>query len=479
MAIGNDYIYWGYGVHDRVLYNATTFNHDSYFVDPSTVDIVDDTKWAKYLESEALDVVYYVNTLEYVASPLANLDSEQLDITPEWLEELTAFKENGHQAGLVRAAVDQLFRGASDAMVEANVRNEVPTTHVHLEIDDPEGMEAALDLPEGQRLAPISVVDGEPARHLLTLTVTQVDDAPEGVRAEWRTYVDAGDGRPPRQVVLAVQTSEVAFDPDRIFALPALVRHARSDGTVGVQTSSPGLSFEASIATDGTVDELPSLDWIESGDTVCSRAGICDERYYDAETLDVPLQRAVELEVGELTTPWDEFLADAEPVVHLRTNAQELATKRWQNVKVEVPELPFTGLDERTHELSGSGTLDGRTSDVVDSTYTYTGDVLVDGDELTFAMDQQIENALGVANIYTTGTFDLATGSGSQTVVDCKGPDLMCSDIERGSSALYQAQDLDASDPDAITWAVDISIDLGGVFGTADSSSTFTATRDG
>ncbi|MEL6985975.1 MAG: hypothetical protein AAFO29_26325, partial [Actinomycetota bacterium] len=30
MAIGNDYIYWGHGVSDRVLYNATTFNHDAH-----------------------------------------------------------------------------------------------------------------------------------------------------------------------------------------------------------------------------------------------------------------------------------------------------------------------------------------------------------------------------------------------------------------------------------------------------------------
>jgi hypothetical protein len=39
------------------------------------------------------DAVYYVNTLEYVASPMANLvDSEHLDITPEWRDELLGFK---------------------------------------------------------------------------------------------------------------------------------------------------------------------------------------------------------------------------------------------------------------------------------------------------------------------------------------------------------------------------------------------------
>ena len=69
-------------------------------------------------------------------------------------------------------------------------------------------------------------------------------------------------------------------------------------------------------------------------------------------------------------------------------------------------------------------------------------------------------------------------GTGTQTVVDCQGPSLLCSDIENGSTAFYTAQDLDASDPDAITWRVDVVVDLG-PFGIADSASTFAADRDG
>ena len=94
-------------------------------------------------------------------------------------------------------------------------------------------------------------------------------------------------------------------------------------------------------------------------------------------------------------------------------------------------------------------------------------------------LDQQVENALGLSHIYTSGTFDLKTGKGTQTVVDCRGPALMCSDVDLvpGTEAPYTAQGLDASDRDAITWKVDVTIDLGGSFGMADSASTFTATR--
>ncbi len=113
----------------------------------------------------------------------------------------------------------------------------------------------------------------------------------------------------------------------------------------------------------------------------------------------------------------------------------------------------------------------------MDSTYTYTGDALLEGDLLQFAIDQQIDNVLGEAHIITSGSFDVLTGLGTQTVVDCQGPALMCSDVVDGLTAYYTAQDIDASDRGAIAWKVDVVVDLGGSFGLADSASTFTATR--
>ena len=478
MAIGNDYIYWPNGVYDRVVYNATTFNHDAYLVDPSGVTIRDDSRWAKYLKPEVKDVVYYVNTLEYVASPMANLDSEHLDVTPAWLEELEGFKGNGHQRAFMRGGVEQLFLGAGDALVRRRIANEVPSTTYSFEITDPEAMAEALDLPPDRQLLPTKVFEDGPEGHHLTLSVYEYDDALEGTRAEWSVTVAGADGRPRRLVVDAL-TADVGVDPDSFIALPDDVRHSVEDGVVQTRLSSRGLTFEASFAAAEATDEELSLDWIESGDDVCSLHGPCDQLFYDAETLDVPVHRPAQVEVATFTSPWSD-LVDAEPVaVFYRDNPQELAIKRWHDLAVAVEELPVRGLEDGTHEITGSGSLVGRTSDVVDSTYTYTGDAIVEGDQLTFTLDQEVDNALGLSHIYTSGSFDLTTGTGSQTVVDCRGPDLMCSDIVRGSTALYTAQDLDASDPDAITWKVDVTVVLGGTFGTADSASTFTATRVG
>lgn len=475
MAIANDYMHWPNGVYDHIVYNATTYNWDGYFVDTDRTTISDDSRWAQYLEPELMDATYYVNTLEYVASPLANLDSEFLDVTPEQRADLLAFKDNGHQRGIMRGRVEELFLGTGDAYVGFRVPNETPSTYYHFEITDPEALEEALELPDGHQLAPMTVVEGGAEGHYLTLSVHEAEDAVEGTRAVWSVYVDDGRGR-PYQRVLDLMTEEVGIDPVGIVNLASGVRHRLADGELRTRLSSDTVSFAASFGTAGATDEAVTLDWVESGDNLCYANGVCDQLYYDGETLDVPVHQPADVAVDELSTPWDEFVSDTPSLVFYRDNAQGYAVKRWHNLEVEVEVPEVGGLEGATHTISGLGTLVGRESAVADSSYTYTGEAVVEDDEMRFTLDQQIDNALGVSHIYTTGRFDLRTGQGTQAVVTCRGAALMCSDIVAGSEAPYTAQDLDASDPDTITWKVDLEVDLEN-FGLADSSSTFEATR--
>ncbi|MBL8777863.1 MAG: hypothetical protein JNK12_18135 [Acidimicrobiales bacterium] len=473
MAMANDYMHWPNGVYDHIVYNATTYNWEGYFVDTSQTTIDDDSRWAQYLQPELMDATYYVNTLEYVASPLANLDSPFLDVTPEERADLLAFKDNGHQRGIMRGRVEELFLGTGDAYVGLDVPNQTPSTYYSFAITDPEAMEAALDLPDGQRLAPTPLFEDDEEAYHLTLSVHEAADAVEGTRAEWSVYVDDGYGR-PRQQVVDLMTEDVGVDPVSIINLPSDVRHGLDDGVLSTHLTSPTISFDASFETSGASDEALSLDWIESGDDICYSNGVCDKFYYDAETLDVPVHQPQEVTVEELSTPWDEFLDAASPTVFYRDNTQGYAVKRWHNLEVEVTVPEIGGLEGATHTISGTGSLVGRESQVADSRYTYTGDAVVDDDRVRFTLDQQVDNALGVSHIYTSGSFDLSTGRGTQTVVDCQGAALMCTDVVAGSEAPYTAQGLDDSDPDAITWRVDVVVDLTN-FGKADSSSTFTA----
>ncbi len=482
MAIGNDYIYWGHGVSDRVLYNATTFNHDAHFVDVSQLTFTDDSRWAKYLKPEVKDAVYYDNTLEYVASPMANLvDSEHLDITPEWREELIRFTTNGHQEGLMQTAVEQLFTGTGDPFIGREIGNETPAAHYHFEITDPAGLEATLDLPPDHRLAPTTLFVDDTPRHYLTLSIYEFDGGPEGTRAEFGVSTnrsDVDDARPPNRTIIDTLTERATIDPVTIVTRPGIVEHEWDGDAISTRVASSTVAFQATLTTAGATERPLHLDWIEAGDDTCWLNGICDRYYYDAEHLDVPVQLPASVTVEELTTPWDAFIDPAPSAVFFRTNSQQYAVKPWYNLDLAVEPLPFSGVDDPTHTIGGTGTLRGRVNDLVDSDYSYSGDARLDGDVLVFAIDQRIDNAIGTANVYTTGRFDLTTASGTQTVVSCEGSGLLCTGIKSGSTNFYTAQELDPSDLDAISWQVDAAIDLGGSFGVADSASTIVASAE-
>jgi len=222
------------------------------------------------------------------------------------------------------------------------------------------------------------------------------------------------------------------------------------------------------------------MDWIEAGDVVCHLNGICDKLYYDAETLDVPVRVPTSVTINSIVTPWNAFISTTPSAVFYRDNLQEYALKPWHNLKVFVEDPPppptcFSG----THTITGTGTLIGRTNPAVDSTYTYYGGATLSGNDLEFVYDQAIANVLGLSHMLFSGSFDLTTGLGTKTVLACIGPALMCAGVNpiigtpAATSALV-ATNVDASDPDDITWDVTFVISVPG-FGDADDDSSFAA----
>ena len=206
---------------------------------------------------------------------MANLDSNFLDITPEWLAGLVGFTANGRQDGLMRSAVKQLFVGEGDPFVRMRLGNETPATFYHFEITDPDGLEVSLDLPPGRQLAPIALFDGGEAAHYLTLSVFEAGSPAGGMRAQWAVYTDDGSGRPPHMLVIETMTEHVDFDPATILNLPSGVQHRVDGGAITTTLSSPTIRFQASFETAAATEQALSLDWIEAGERVCSRTGVC------------------------------------------------------------------------------------------------------------------------------------------------------------------------------------------------------------
>ena len=481
MAVGNDYIYWRNGVLDRGFYNATTFKCNAAFADLDQVDITDDSSWKQYLQEEPSYVVYYLNTLEYVVSPWYNLDSPYLDITPEWLHELYDFKNSGNYLTLMKDEVRSSFKGTGDVLTRCEVRNTTPAAYYNFKITDPVALSAMLGLPAGYSLAPTRFLERDAAEdYYVTLSVYRIEGAVEGVRAEWSVYVDDGNGTGCEKfMIIDLQTEDAAVDPVSLINLPSQVTHYMTGNTVRTRLSSMSIDFDASFNLPGSTEEPLSLDWIGAGDYVCYMNGICDKRYYDEETLDVPVYVPASVTINAVSTPWNDYISTTPRLVFFRDNAQEYVVKPWYNLKVVVedPEPPEIG--EGTHIIRGTGILTGRTNAALDSSYTYTGAATISGNSLEFSIDQEIQNALGKSHIITTGSFDLTTGLGTSTAVGCTGALLLCAGVDPvigtpEATSEYTASNLNAADPDCITWDVIFTLAVSG-FGEAESRSGFTA----
>ncbi len=484
MAICNDYIYWGNGIYDRVEYNATTFNYDALFADNAEVQFTDNSHWQQYLASNVIDAVYYLNTLEYVGSFWANLDSSHLDLSKNpvgWLDELYGFKNMPtNYLRLMREAVRASFKGRDDTLKNFVVDNTTPAVYYNFQITDPAGMATALNLPDGFTLGQTRFFDASPAEdYYLTLSIYEIAGSVEGARAEWSVYADGSNGR-ERVMVIDLLSEDAALDPVSMINLPSEVSHDLAGNILSTSLSSMTIAFAASFNTADSTEAALSLDWIEAGDFVCHLNGICDKLFYDAETLDVPVHLLDSVAVTTIETPWNDFIDTTPSSVFYRDNSQEYVAKPWHTLQVYVEDAEQAPICfEGSHTIDGAGTLVGRTSSALDATYAYFGGATLDGNDVEFIIDQLTVNVLGESHIFMSGTFDRTTGMGTQTVLGCSGHVLVCSSVDPlvgtpEATTPYEALNLDVSDLDNISWDVAFELTIPSV-GTADANSSLTA----
>ncbi len=329
----NDYIYWGNGVSDRTLYNASIHNRDGVRIPDSDVEISDDSPWGKYVKPRPKHSYVYLNPLEIVISPWWNLDAEYLDVTADFRQELIRFKNNFYPTA-VRQVAESAVAGEGDALAAFTIGKSVPSVYFNFVVTDPGGFESTLSLPEGTRLAKIQILESEAAAdYYLSLRVYEVDDAPEGRRAEWTVYVEEDEGR-AHALVLDQLTAGAAADPVRLLQLASVVEHAVADGQLRTTLDSDLCHFDASIQLAAGLSAVATLDWVESGDWVCRMNGACDKIFYDGRTMEEPLLLVARdaVEISRRSTPWDEYLSVDPASVLVRESVRSYAWNPWRNV---------------------------------------------------------------------------------------------------------------------------------------------------
>jgi hypothetical protein len=329
----NDRIYWGNGVCDRVLYNASAHNRPAVLIPDRDIEIIDATVWKEYLKPRPTHAFVYLNPLEFVISPWWNLDAAYLDVTAEHRADLVEFKDGFYPSTVQQLAADAL-RGAAGVPAGFTVDNRTPGIAVNFAITDPEGMEGALGLPPPYALRKIRILTSEiEPDHYLTLRVYEVDGSLEGTRAEWLVYVGDGAG-PVRTMNIETLSAGPGVDPVRMLRLPGVVDHERVGDELRTRLVSASTRLELAVDLEAGQPGLPTLDRVEAGDQICHLNAVCDRLYYDGGTLEeevLAMDRDA-VEISALSTEFDAFI-DAQPrSVTVRENAQRFARDTWFNL---------------------------------------------------------------------------------------------------------------------------------------------------
>ena len=111
----NDFIYWGNGVADRGLYNASVHNREGVRIPDGEIEILDESRWANYIKATPKHSYVYLNPLDIVVSPWWNLDAGYLDVSSSMRQQLIDFK-NGFYPATLQAIAAAAVAGAGDAL---------------------------------------------------------------------------------------------------------------------------------------------------------------------------------------------------------------------------------------------------------------------------------------------------------------------------------------------------------------------------
>ncbi len=155
-------------------------------MNPDTLQITDRSRWARYIKPEPYHTLIYRNPLEIVISPWWNLDAAYLDVSDDFLQDITDFS-NAFYPGTAQGAAEAAFRGERDVVRTEDESKD--SLKLHFRITDPQGLASELDLPTGTELAFLPLTDGATPEQFLTLNVFRYADSSCGWQAQWLAYL--------------------------------------------------------------------------------------------------------------------------------------------------------------------------------------------------------------------------------------------------------------------------------------------------
>ena len=326
----NDFIFWGNGVADRGVFNGTVYAREADIVNPDTLQITDRSRWARYIKPEPYHALIYRNPLEIVISPWWNLDAAYLDVSDDFLQEITDFS-NAFYPGTAQGAAEAAFRGERD-VVRADDEGE-DSLKLHFRITDPQGLASELGLPAGQELAFLPLTDGATEEQFLTLHVFRYADSSCGWQAQWLAYLHDTDTESVGSARLQALSASPCLDADALLQEGSRVSLQAANGQLQLELANLDSTVSVGVDTTSATTRLPGLAWLQAQDTVCARVDVCDRRFIDGQTLDTALLEADPsgVSVSALATPWSNYI-EREPLAAWVSNQPRLLVQNpWYN----------------------------------------------------------------------------------------------------------------------------------------------------
>jgi hypothetical protein len=266
-------------------------------------------------------------------------------ISPAKVEFLQRFKELIYP-GLTLSHAEEVAAGTSDPFVYVQVGSgDLPVSYYHFLVreDRLSAFTDAIALPPALALAPVSIVDGTPAQHYVTISIYEVGGERSGLRAEWATYVLAEGDERPRVLMLETATSEGSLNPVKLQADPAeRFEYERRGDILNTEIVSETSAFSASIRLPRRPLRPRLLDryWGAAGDVVYWRNGVADLQNVNGllanrRVIWIPRSR-VQVDDRSL---WADFAESQPEWVLLYEHRIDVVARPWVNA--DDPELPL------------------------------------------------------------------------------------------------------------------------------------------
>jgi hypothetical protein len=257
--------------------------------------------------------------------------------------------KRSHYSAQLQSMAREISNGAGAPLVAFTVESSPPSIFVNWPVPDDraDAFAAQAAIPPAFELAKVRIVESDPEpRYWLSLNIYRVSGVTTGLRAEWSTYVDDGDGV-PRFMILRARAAEGSLDPIGPLALPEPFSHRQDpDGTIrtsmrrtelvgGVPVLGSQNLFSATIPVPPPAEQElvePTDEWVTTNDFIYWVNGVNDRTYYDASAHGA---RLVSVDLDEVSladdSEWAPFL---DPPAHVLVYQNELrfVISPWWNV---------------------------------------------------------------------------------------------------------------------------------------------------